>query len=345
MGSISPLVFVFLFILILLSGIFSGAEIAFFSISKASLYTLVRKKHRGSNKLLQIKNNPDRLLITILIGNNIVNIASSSLATYIATSVFGSLGIGLATGIMTLLILTFGEVLPKSLASRYSHSIALLLAPIFYYLQILFYPFSFLFELLLKFLNRLFLKKPAIKDLYYKEDIKSLAHLAYQEGFLVKNEHKILKNLLKFNKHTIKDIVVPLKHVHYFNSEKTLEDYKNYVKKSPYSRIPVLSNHLNIVGILYLRDLIFIPKKNWGKIKVKKVCKPAVSVDLMHNLNYMLNIFKKTRTHMAIVMKNKKVYGIVTLEDVLERLVGDIQDETDLPLYHSKLLIKETRNP
>ncbi|HHH14238.1 MAG TPA: HlyC/CorC family transporter [candidate division WWE3 bacterium] len=329
--------------LILLSGVFSGAEIAFFSISKASLYTLVRKKYKGSDKLLHLKKNPDRLLITILIGNNIVNIASSSLATYLATTAFGSAGVGIATGIMTLLILTFGEILPKSLFSRYSQSIALILAPFFYYLQKLFYPFSFLFEKLLDLLSKAFLKNTKKTNPLYKEDIKSLAYLAYQEGLLVKNEHKILKNVLRFSKHCIEDIAVPLDHVHYLYEEKTLLDYQDYLKMSPYSRIPVLSKSLKIIGILYLRDLTFIPKNKWKSIKVKDICKPAVTVDYSKNLNYMLNLFKKTRTHMAIVMKDKKVYGIVTLEDVLERLVGDIQDETDLPIHHSKTLLKKTR--
>jgi len=319
---------IILVVLIVLSGIFSSSEIAFFSISQAKLQALVEQKVKGAKSILKLKENSDYLLVTILIGNNIVNISASAIATLLATEVFGSSGAGIAVGVMTVLILIFGEITPKSFATRQAVSIARIMVFPLQFFQFILFPIIWIFVKI----NNIFTRFGGGDSFKVsEEEIHALAEIGVEHGAIEDYEHKYIKNILELDKTMVEQIMTPRVNMGAIDIEESLVDILPLIKKKEYSRYPVYKDSVdNIVGILYIIDLIPHIDEDFEKLKLSSVVRKPFFVPCTNLVDDLLHEMKVKRIHIAIVNdEHGGTAGLVTLEDVLEEIVGEIEDETD----------------
>ena len=327
--------FVYLFVFFLLfffSAFFSGAEIAFFSLTPARVKTLVDKKERGAELVWKLRNNPQRLLITILIGNNIVNILAASLATFLATNIFGSAGVGVATGIITLLVLVFGEIVPKTLAQKNNSWLAVRSARFIYWLSFLFEPIIWLLSYLNDFISKKFVKLDG-GSLVTEEEIRALARLGAEKGVIDYRERELIENIFRFNDVTVKEVFTPRYKVVALNGNVPVEQIAYFVAQSGFSRYPVYDgDEYNIVGYINVNDLMKVLNSNEREKLVKELVRPLRRVNSSTKIESLFRLMLKDKDHLALVVRDddqQEILGIITLEDILEELVGEIRDETD----------------
>ncbi|RLJ08551.1 MAG: hemolysin [Candidatus Aenigmatarchaeota archaeon] len=322
-----------LLILVALSAFFSGVETAVMSVSLIKAKSLVKQKKRGAKSLLRIKENPHRFLITILVGNNLVNIFAASIATLVFTRMFGSTGVGIATGIMTFLILVFGEITPKTFATQNAERISLLVARPIEVLSYVLFPVVKILEGLTSFLHRF-----GSKEGLTEEEIRTIVSMGYEEGILKKDIARMMHSLLEFEDIRVEEVMTPKTDMMFVNADSKLKDVIDYIIKSPYSRHPAYSrNKDNIVGILDIDDVVdYIKKKRLG-IKVRDIAREVYFVPETKKINELLTEFQKRKTRMAIVVNEYgSVLGLVTMEDVLEEIVGEIFDKSQRKNHYIK---------
>lgn len=315
---------------VIFSGFFSGAEIAYFSLDQIKVKSLVKRGKKNAKLVAKLKANPDRLLTTILIGNNLVNIGSSALLTYLMTELYGSTGVGIATGVMTFMILTFGEIVPKSIATRYAAAIALRSAKLLFALQIAMFPAVWLFEQFSK-IPRIFLKGGNTHAKITDDDVASMAAISYNQGELLDYERDAITNVLTLNDTHLSKIMTPMKQVVAVLSNTPIDEVVKTLRTNHFSRIPIFeSDGKTIKSFIFLKDILYFPRNEWQNKKAGEISRPALranDTDLVHNVYQKL---LEKRTHMVIVHNVKKqVVGIVTLEDIIEEVLGEIYDETD----------------
>ncbi|MFW5846595.1 MAG: hemolysin family protein [Nanoarchaeota archaeon] len=316
-----------LIILIVLSGFFSGSETAFFSLSKLRVEHLAEKKKKGIETVKKLKEKPHSLLITLLIGNNLVNVGSSALATKISLDFFQNSGIGIAIGVMTFLILTFGEIIPKNFALNHNVRFSIIAAKPIYFLLIVFFPIIKFYDLFLRKSNK-YSKGPIVTE----EEIKSYVKAGHKAGEIKKQEREMISKIFQFDDVAVKEIMTPKPDIFLLNSEDKLQDHiKDFIKK-PYSRIPVyFKNKDNIIGVLYIKEILKKIVDKRVNRKLKNFVKPVLFVPETRMIDSLLKDFQLKNQHMAIVVdEHGIVSGLITLEDILEQIVGDIQDEVDI---------------
>lgn len=313
-----------LIILLVLSGFFSGIETALMSVSRIKIESLLRQKKRGSKTLQKIKSDPDKLIITILIGNNLANISAASLATVIFTNLFGSSGIGIATGIMTFLILIFGEITPKTLAAEHAVPISLFVAKPIQILEFILTPIVKIFSLITRGISKLFGSKKQI--LISESELTTTISLGLQAGIINKDAAKMMHNIMEFENLKVNEIMTPEANIKLIDGEKKLKETLNYIIKTPFSRYPVYSKTKDeIVGIIDVDDVLKHLKNKSINIKTKKIAKPAFFIPESKQIDSLLLEFQEKKNPMAIVVDEYgHLSGIVTVEDILEEIVGDI---------------------
>ncbi|MFW6220592.1 MAG: HlyC/CorC family transporter [Nanoarchaeota archaeon] len=316
--------------LIFFSALFSGIETAFLSLDRAKLKTMIQNKVKNAELVNRLKQEPQKLISTLLIGNNLVNIAASAIATALCINYFGNYGVGIATGIMTMVILFFGEITPKTIALSNAPAICSFTSPFIYSLTKLFKPLIWVSNKFTKSLTKSFGdgKTLAITE----EEIKSFISIGEEIGSIEKDEKEMIDNIFKMNDIQINHIMVPKINVISINSDKKIKDVITKIIKCGHSRIPVYKKEKDkIVGILYTKDvLVEIARGNFDK-KIEKIAREVFFVPETKKADSLLNEFKKLKTHIAVAINEYgDVTGIVTLEDILEEIVGEIYDETDL---------------
>ncbi len=329
---------IILVIFLLLSAFFSAAEVAFISLSDTKIDTMVKKGVKRAKKVQALKNNPRRLLVTILIGNNIVNIASASLATVVATGFFNSGAIGIATGIMTLLILIFGEIIPKSYAANHNKKFAIFSQPFLRGLQLILFPFVLIFEAL----TTMFAGKHAPEKIS-EEELRAMARAGAQQGTIEKGERAMIERLFLFNDITAEDIMTPRVQMAYIEDDVSIKDAAEYIKQHPHTRFPIVKDTPdNVTSFVHARDVLvsFLEKK---KSSLKNISHPILRVPKQLAIDDLLKEFQKAQVHLAVVLDEYGgTLGVVTLEDVLEELVGEITDEHDIEDNVMKRVDKHT---
>lgn len=320
---------IFLALLVLSSGVFSGSEIALFSISRARAAGLAADGRRGGAALVRLKSDPERLLVTLLIGNNVVNILAASVATYAATQAFGSAGVGIATGVMTLLILFFGEIVPKSFAARNAETIALAIAPFFLGLRVVLLPVAAPFVWLTRFVVPLRTSMPSVTE----SEIRSLTEMGHRRGAIDAHERQLIERAFLLDTTRAWQIMTPRVDIFSWREDMTLGEIADELPEVPYSRVPVYGESLDdITGILYVRDAYQRLAREGGGTRIRELARDAFFVPASISLVQLLAEFRVRRMHLGVVVdEHGGTDGIVTLEDVLEELVGEIADETDLP--------------
>jgi len=318
-----------LVVLVVLSGIFSGGEIALFSVPLTRAKALAEEGRHGADALYRLKSNPERLLVTILIGNNVVNIAAASVATYAATSAFGSAGVGIATGAMTLLVLFFGEIIPKTFAASHALRISLLAAPAFLWLGRLALPVVLPFEAV----SRLLLPKSAVLPSVTESEIRALTQLGHQAGAIEEHERELIERAFALDSMRAWEVMTPRVEIFAWPAERKLAAIAAELRGVPYSRIPVYGESLDdITGILYVRDAYQSLVSGQRDVTLGELAREPFFVPHSVSLVHLLGEFRARRVHMGVVVdEHGGTDGIITLEDILEELVGEIADELDVP--------------
>lgn len=332
-----PQIYILLF-LILLSAFFSGAEIALFSLSHAKLRTLVEGEAKHAKTLEAIKRKPQQLLITILIGNNLVNIGASSIATVMALNYFGSAGAGIATGVMTFLILFFGEIIPKSIAQRYASRVSLTISPLMRVAMTLLMPLVFTLNWLTKGVQRI-LNVEDTPLIVSEEDVKAMVNIGHEEGTVEEDELKMIEKVFHLNDISAGDVMTPSEYMVEFEEQQTIRDALQIVNDTGFSRFPVYSdNSGDYEGVFYVKDLLELLSKmdaaeqyeQFMNTTVETLMKPALFVPDSMKVDDLMSDLQQKRKHIAMVVEEHgAVVGMVTLEDLLEEIVGEIMDESD----------------
>jgi len=315
---------VVLFVLLLLSGFFSSAETALFSISRAKARHIAKEKGLTNALIKKMKDDPHRLLSTILIGNNLVNVGAAALATAIMIEMVASNAVGIATGIMTALILIFGEIIPKSLATRNNVLIARLVILPLYWLSILFAPIIYL----LNFIPKL-TRKVQRKSRVTEEELMTFVEVVEEEGGIEEEEKELIHNIFEFDDTSASEIMTPRADMFVINVDEELNVEK--IIRSGFSRIPVIEEDIDdVIGILNIKDLFMHQVTSAKPPDVRSVMNEPYFVPENKKLDHLLQEFKKRKQHIAIVVdEHGGVSGLITLEDALEEIVGEIVDETD----------------
>ena len=325
--------------LLLCSAFFSACEVAYFSLNSLQLNEMSEKKgHLGRivNSLLE---KPRELLITIYIGNEFVNIAISVVVTSIAINVFGNLGVGIAIGVGTLLLLVFGDIIPKSISLKFSQPYALFSAyPLTIFAKIV-QPaqklFSIWTEKIISYMGILphGLKESPITD----EEFRAMVQVGEGEGVIDSDERELIQNVIEFGETTVDEIMTPKIDMFTVGIEDSLDDILPRIIENFYSRVPVYGeDEEGILGILYTKDLTRLKHLPREKVSLKSILHDTISVPQSKKIKEMLEEFRRMKRHMAIVLDEYgSVCGLVTLEDILEELVGEIDSEMrqeELPL-------------
>lgn len=314
-----------LIILIVCSSWFSGMEIAMFTLSSAKVKELVLAKKPNALLLQKLLNKKHRLLVILLLGNNLVNIGAASLAALMAVRVFGSAGIGFSTGIMTILILIFGEMYPKAYYRMHAAKIALMFSPVVYGLQIIFWPIVVFLEKLLDLLTG-----GQIKEKVSEYEFRALSRLAVERGVLDFKEHEMIMNVLEFNDIAVKKIMVPRYKIELLQDDADIDQVAYFVGQVGYSRYPVYHNQKdNIIGYVHVSSIMKALNSDGREEKIEKLVQPILKFDEKEKINNVFKLMHKKHSHMALVIRKDELLGLVTMEDLLEEIVGEIIDETD----------------
>ena len=321
--------FFLLVFLLVLSGFFSGGEIALVTLSKASIRAMQEKKLFNADIIAKIKSKPNRLLITILIGNNLVNISASVVATYWATEAFGSDALGYVTGILTLLVLIFGEIFPKTIAQRYAQRFSQIIARPIYMLEYVFYPVIIALEWLLGFLMKQLNKGSGNHSITPLSELKAMVQIASEDGYIEDNVEDIITNVFSFDKKEVSSIMTSEPNLTMIDKKAGLKELRNLFIESSHSRIPVYhKNRDKVIGIVNMRELLISYEK--GKRKVKSIdFETVIEISPSTLIDDLLIIFQEQKQQIAVVKDGNSTVGIVTMENVLEELVGEIFDETE----------------
>ncbi len=322
---------IILFILcLLLSAFFSGSEVALISINQAKVRTLLDQHRKGAKALEQLKQNTDHLLITILIGNNVVNVAAAALATSIAIERYGDIGVGIATGVVTILMLIFGEIGPKTYATRYQEGFALFSSRMILALSYILTP--------VLWLNDLFKRLLAIEKISYppvtEEEIKQWIDVGEEAGTIEEEEHEMLYRVFRFTDTKAREIMTPRADVVMIDESSSLEEAVNIFNETGYSRIPIYRDHIDeIIGVLNVKDVFAALYGEKEGVSIADLVYEAYFVPESKKIDDLLNDLQVRKVHMALVLDEYGTYaGIVTVEDILEELVGEIIDEFDREL-------------
>lgn len=296
------------------------------SLSQVKVKSLYDRKKKGAAALYRIKQNPHRLIITILIGNNLVNIGAASYATVVFTNLFGSSGIGIATGVMTFLVLVFGEITPKTYATQNPERVSLIVARPVELLSQFLGPIIMLFEYISRFMSNLLGVKEETE--FSEEEFKTIVTMGAEKGILDQEEAEMMHNLLAFRGTKARDIMTPKAKIGMIDGNKRLQDVLQYIVKTPYSRYPVYEkNEDNITGVLDIDDVLEqAVEKNLDK-KVKTADEKPYIIPESMEVDDLLTELESRKIDMAIVVDEYgEVSGVVTVEDILEEIVGDIFD-------------------
>jgi putative hemolysin len=326
-----------LFGLLLLSAFFSATEVAFISLSPAKVKVLEAKKSRTARLVVSLKKMPQRLIATILIGNNLVNIFAAGLATVVATDLFGSAGLGIATGVMTLLILIFGEIFPKAFAQKHALAFALFASYPIFVLDKILLPFTWSVEKMLYAFGAHHIEKIS------EEEVVAAVGLGTESGEIKKHEQELIQNVLEFTDTRTEEVMTPRVEIESIKKTATIAEAQKFFQKIKHSRIPVYDGSIDkVVGILTLRQVFEHEGELSLPIEKLKFIEP-IFTPRSRTIRSLFQELKSRRIHLAIVVdEHGGTSGLVTMEDLLEEIVGEIEDEEDVSEEHIQKLNSHT---
>lgn len=313
--------------LLMMSAYFSATETAYSSLRKVRLKNLAADGNRRAELALQIASDFDRLLSTILIGNNIVNITAASLSTVLFVKYFGNAGVTISTVVMTLLVLIFGEISPKSLAKETPEKFAMLVAPITRFFMVILAPFNLFFANWKILLAKIF-KVDGDRGIT-EEELLTIVDEAQQDGGINEQEGELIRSVIEFDDLEAIDIFTPRVDVVAVEENTPQEEIAEIFRETNFSRLPVYQNSIdNVIGVIHQKD--FYNHVIYAGEPLESIIKPAVFITKSMKISRALELLQQSKSHIAIITDEYGgTAGIVTMEDILEELVGDIWDEHD----------------
>ena len=318
-------------ILLVLSAFFSSAETSFITVNRIKVLSLVEEGNKRAALVIKIIDQPAKMLSAVLIGNNIVNISCSALATSFTISVWGNKATGIVTGVLTLLVLIFGEITPKNTANMYATNMAMAYAPIIWVLMIVLTPVIFIVDHLAGFFLRLLrIDNNKKKDIFTEDEIRTIVNVSQQEGVIESNEKKIINNLFDFGDSTAKDVMIPRIDMTLADVSSSYDDIISLFRQTMYTRIPIYENTPdNVIGILNIKDLIVNPSDN-DTFNIRNIIRKPFFTFEQRNTSDLFKEMQLSSTSIAIVLSEYgTTSGMITTEDLLEEIVGEIRDEYD----------------
>ncbi len=318
--------------LIGLSGFFSGLEVSLVGTTQATVAQLVKEKRRGAKALQKLKSNPGWMMSAVNLGNNLVNIGSSALATVVAIKLFGDSGLGIAVGIMTFLIIIFGEVTPKTYCNANATKVALRSSGILLMFSYATYPIVWTLERITRVMIRITgsdYHPPALTE----NEIKGIIDQGHRDEALESHERDLLHRALEFDDTVIRAVMTPRMKMQSLPAKMLLFEALPIINQNSHSRIPIYGEtHDDIVGFIHVRDVLRELESDNKMKTLEQISRTPVFVSQEKMVTALLREMKGRKTHMAIVIdEHGGVEGLVTLEDLIEEILGDIEDETDSP--------------
>ena len=321
---------VVLVILIALSAFFSSAETSFVTVSQIKMRNLAEAGDKKAQRVMKITSNSAKMLSTILIGNNIVNLSASSLATTITLELWGNAAVSIATGILTILILLFGEITPKTLATEHAEKIALAYSGPIRALMVVLTPVIFIINLIASGILRLTGHDPNKHKASITEDeLRTLVDFSHEEGVIESDEHELINNVFDFGDSQAKDVMIPRVDMTSISVDSTYDEIIEIFREDKYTRLPVYETSVdNVIGIINVKDLLLCDNKE--SFSVRNILRKPYYTYEFQDVSELMEELKKTSNNFTIVMDEYgSTVGMITLEDLLEEIVGEIRDEYD----------------
>ena len=320
---------VIVIILLSASAFFSSAETALMTSNKLRMRNLAENGDKRAAKVLKVTENTDKMLSAILIGNNIVNLTASSISTALTLKIFGSKLVGIATGILTFLILVFGEITPKNVASKNAENMALAYIGVISFLVTLLTPVIFIVNTVAKFVISIFNKNGDDNNAVTEEELRAMVEYSHEEGIIENEEKKMIVNVVDFGDTVAGDIMVPRVDMVMVDEKSSYEEILQVFREERYTRIPVYEETPdNVIGILNVKDFLLIEDKE-NFIMKELLREPLYTYEYKKTSALMMDM-RKTGANIVIVLDEYGITaGLITLEDMLEEIVGEIRDEFD----------------
>lgn len=330
-----------LVVLVILSAFFSSAETALTTVNMHRMRALAEDGNKKAERVLKLKENSQKLLSTILIGNNIVNLSASSIATTLTIDLMHnagfsnaqSLGAGISTGVMTILVLIFGEISPKTAATVYSEKLSLVYVDIIRLLSVLFTPVAVVIEAFSSGFLKIFgLDKNQAAQVMTERELRTIVDVSHEDGVLENEEHEFINNVMDFGDSLVKDVMMPKVDVTFASTEDSYDQLAEIFLQDQYSRLPIYEKSKDsVIGIVYLKDLYFYKVQHREEeFDIQKVMREPFFTYEHQKVSTLLQEMRKREVSFAIVLDEYgDTAGLITLEDILEELVGDMRDEYD----------------
>lgn len=320
-------------LLIVMSAFFSSVETSFTSVNKIRLRNEAENGDKKAERALAISENFDKALTTILVGNNIVNILSTSIGTVICTNLFGAKGVGIATLVMTVLILIFGEILPKSIAKQNAEKTARLFAPLLSFLMTILTPVSAVFTCLQRGVTSLF--RSEVSPSVTEDELKYIIDEIEGEGVLEEEESELVRSALEFDEKSVSEILIPRVKITAVEKNDSIDHIRELFFSEQYSRMPVYEKNIdNIIGFIHERDFFRLTADKPEEESIEGIIHELLYITEFGTISEVLAKMQKEKVHIAIVKDQYGgTYGMLTMEDIIEELLGEIYDETDEVSY------------
>lgn len=319
-----------LVVLLLLSAFFSSAETALTTVNKIRILSLAEQGDKRAATVLKIREDSGKMLGAILIGNNIVNLSASSLATTLAMDVFGSAAVGIATGLLTILVLIFGEISPKTLATVHAEKLALTYSGIVYALMKVLTPVIYLINMLSGFFLKLLKVDPDSKgNTMTEHELRTIVDVSHEDGVIESDERQMIYNVFDFGDSTARDIMVPRVDMVCLDIESSYEEIIQVFREERFTRIPIYEgNNDNVVGIINIKDLLLDPPSDHFQIR-DIMREPYFTYEYKKTSELMVEMRQDSINFTIVLDEYGATIGMITLEDLLEEIVGEIRDEYD----------------
>lgn len=320
MGNIILIIF-----LIFLSSFFAAAEMSFVSVEKINILKEIEKGDKKSKTIEKLYKKPNETVSAIVVCNNLVNISASILAGVLSTSYFGDIGVGIATAIMTFLVVVFGESIPKAYGIN-NYRFFLISVRYLNFIRFVFYPIAWGLSIISNTFIKILGKDIRQKAIVTEDEIKTMLKIGVREGSIKKDEKKMVEEIFEFDDTKAIEIYTPYNKIIGINNNETIQDLKKLVVKTGHSRFPVFNEKKQIIGIVHLKDALLKDKN----LLTENIMKSIFKISPNMKVDNVLRKMQKKKVHMALLETKKgKILGLVTLEDLIEEVFGDIKDEHD----------------
>ncbi len=321
---------IILIALVLLSAFFSSAETALMTCNKVKMKALSEEGGKRAKRVLKITDDTQKVLSAILIGNNIVNLSASALMTVFVTDLFGSFAIGIGTGVLTLVVLIFGEIVPKTIATAYAENISLWYSGIIMLFMALMTPFIIIINGIATVILKILHVNTDNRQAMTENELKTYVDVSHEDGVIESGEKEIIYNVFDFSDAVAKDIMIPRIDMSCVSAEATYNEVMKIFKEDMYTRIPVYEGNEqdNIIGLINVKDLILLEDRENFKIK-DHLRKAYYTYEFKKTADLLVEMREKSQNVAFVLSEYGATVGMITLEDLLEEIVGEIRDEYD----------------